>query len=106
MPSRSRGSRTRWPSRPRSQPSEAPTGGMATAVRGRCRSRAPPVAGDSPFAIRRLMVSDSTSLRLRAVVVDDEPLARDNLRLGLAAMPDVEIVRECGDGQEAIDAIV
>jgi two-component system LytT family response regulator len=52
------------------------------------------------------MVSNpSGTPRLRALVVDDEPLARDNLRLGLAAMPEVEIVRECGDGREAIEAI-
>src|SRR5690242_16519203 len=52
------------------------------------------------------MVSDATSPRLRALVVDDEPLARDSLRLGLEAMPGVEVVRECGTGHEAIDAIV
>jgi two-component system LytT family response regulator len=43
--------------------------------------------------------------RIRALVVDDEPLARQNLRVLLAADPDVEIVAECGTGREALAAI-
>jgi two-component system LytT family response regulator len=42
---------------------------------------------------------------LRAVIVDDEPLARDNVRLVLASQP-VEWVAECGLGEEAIREIV
>ncbi len=43
--------------------------------------------------------------RLRVLVVDDEPLARANLRSVLAKAPDVELLPECAGGREAIDAI-
>lgn len=39
---------------------------------------------------------------LRAVIVDDEPLARRGLEIRLAAHPDVEIVGHYGDGESAI----
>lgn len=42
---------------------------------------------------------------LRAVIVDDEPLARGLLREYLAAHPDVEIVAECANGFEAVKAV-
>jgi two-component system LytT family response regulator len=42
---------------------------------------------------------------LRVLLVDDEPLARDSLRLILASDPQVEIVGECGDGASAVTAI-
>ena len=41
-------------------------------------------------------------MNLKAVIVDDEALARNRLRKLLAAEPDVEIVGECGDGPAAI----
>ena len=41
----------------------------------------------------------------RAIVVDDEPLARQTLRLLLAREEDFAIVAECGHGAEAIEAI-
>jgi len=41
----------------------------------------------------------------RAVVVDDEALARERLRTLLAAWPAVALVAECGDGVEAVDAV-
>ncbi|WP_224367934.1 LytR/AlgR family response regulator transcription factor [Hyalangium versicolor] len=43
--------------------------------------------------------------RLRVLVVDDEPLARDNLCSVLSKAPDVEWIRECASGQEAIAVI-
>jgi two-component system LytT family response regulator len=43
--------------------------------------------------------------RIRTLIVDDEPLARQRLRTLLAAAPDFEIVGECGDGAEAVTAI-
>ena len=43
--------------------------------------------------------------RWRVVIVDDEPPARQTLRLLLAAHPDFEIVAECEHGREAVDAI-
>ena len=41
----------------------------------------------------------------RTVIVDDEPLARQTLRLLLAREPDFTIVAECGHGAEAIATI-
>lgn len=43
---------------------------------------------------------------MRIVIVDDEPPGRLALRQGLAAMPDAEIVAECSDGAEAVEAVV
>jgi two-component system LytT family response regulator len=42
---------------------------------------------------------------LRLLIVDDEPLIRAGIRNGLSALPDIEIVGECGSGGEAIDAL-
>jgi two-component system LytT family response regulator len=42
---------------------------------------------------------------IRALIVDDEPLARGRLRTLLAGEPDVEVVGECGDGLEAVAAV-
>jgi two-component system LytT family response regulator len=43
--------------------------------------------------------------RIRAVIVDDEPLARRGLELRLAAHADVDIVAQCGDGAAAVRAV-
>jgi two-component system LytT family response regulator len=42
---------------------------------------------------------------IRTLIVDDEPLARDGLRLRLAAEDDVEIAGEAVDGPSAVHAI-
>jgi two-component system LytT family response regulator len=42
---------------------------------------------------------------LRIVTVDDEPLARDCIRLALRGEPGCEIVAECPDGERAAEAI-
>lgn len=42
---------------------------------------------------------------IRTLIVDDEPLARDGLRVRLAEQPDVEIVGEAADGPAAVLAI-
>jgi two-component system LytT family response regulator len=42
---------------------------------------------------------------MRILVVDDEPPARRRIRQLLDAVPDAEIVGECGNGQDAIAAI-
>lgn len=42
---------------------------------------------------------------LRTVLVDDEPLARSVLRQALAGHADVQILGECGDGDEALARI-
>lgn len=43
--------------------------------------------------------------KLRVVVVDDEPLAREVLRELLAAHDDIEIAAECANGFEAVKAV-
>jgi two-component system LytT family response regulator len=44
-------------------------------------------------------------MTIRAVIVDDEPLARRRVRGLLAEAGDVEVVAECANGREAIRAI-
>lgn len=44
--------------------------------------------------------------KLRALIVDDEPLARERLRAFLREEPSIEVIGECGSGTEAIAAIV
>jgi len=43
--------------------------------------------------------------KIRTLVVDDEPLARQNLRILLAEDPEVELVGEAGSGREALSLI-
>jgi two-component system LytT family response regulator len=45
------------------------------------------------------------SLTVRAIIVDDEPLARRHLRTLLGEDPEIAVVAECATGVEAIDAI-
>jgi two-component system, LytTR family, response regulator len=42
---------------------------------------------------------------IRAIIVDDEPLAREGVRLHLEAEADIEIVGEAGTGEEAVTQI-
>jgi two-component system LytT family response regulator len=42
---------------------------------------------------------------IRTLIVDDEPLARERIRDMLTSDPAIEIVAECANGQEAIEAI-
>jgi two-component system, LytTR family, response regulator len=44
-------------------------------------------------------------MTIRAVIVDDEPLARLRIRDLLAEAADVEVIAECANGEEAIQAI-
>jgi two-component system, LytTR family, response regulator len=44
-------------------------------------------------------------MKIRALIVDDEPLARQRIRLLVGEEVDVEIVGECGDGVEAVESI-
>lgn len=44
-------------------------------------------------------------MRLRVLIADDEPLARERLRQLLSAEPDTEIIGECADGRETVAAI-
>jgi two-component system LytT family response regulator len=51
------------------------------------------------------MSRNSPTRKIKALIVDDEPLARQNIRLLLKDDPDVELIGECGSGAEAIRAI-
>jgi len=42
---------------------------------------------------------------IRALIVDDEPLARRGIRQLLAPYPDIAVVGECRDGREAVRAL-
>ena len=44
--------------------------------------------------------------KIRTLIVDDEPLARERLAGLLAAEPDIEIAGQCRDGEEAVKAII
>jgi two-component system, LytTR family, response regulator len=48
------------------------------------------------------MCAEEHKNNIRAVIVDDEPLARSNLRVLLRLHPEIEIVRECRSGMEAL----
>src|SRR5262245_4414696 len=43
--------------------------------------------------------------KLRTLIVDDEPLARERIRALLQYEADVECIGECGNGKEAVAAI-
>jgi len=43
--------------------------------------------------------------KIRALIVDDEPLAREGMRLHLGEHSDIEVIGECADGASAITAI-
>lgn len=43
--------------------------------------------------------------KLSVVVADDEPLARERVLSLLAAEPDIDVVAQCRDGEEAVKAI-
>ena len=43
--------------------------------------------------------------KIRTLIVDDEPLARERLVSLLSAEPDIEVVGQCRDGEEAVTSI-
>jgi len=45
----------------------------------------------------------SGSVPIRLVIVDDHPMVRMSLRFALHAAPDIEVVGEAADGEEALD---
>jgi len=44
-------------------------------------------------------------MKIRTLIVDDELLARERLRQLLQSEPEIELIGECADGQEAVAAI-
>lgn len=51
------------------------------------------------------MCPERASTKIRALVVDDEPLARTNIAVLLGEDPDIEMIGECGSGVEALAEI-
>lgn len=47
----------------------------------------------------------STPKKIKTIIVDDEPLALRGLKMRLAEFNDVDIIKECRNGKEAIQAI-
>ncbi len=47
----------------------------------------------------------SGSACIRTLIIDDESLARERIRDMLASQPQIEIIADCANGQEAIEAI-
>jgi len=43
--------------------------------------------------------------KIRTMIVDDEELGRDRVRMMLSSQPDIEVVAECSDGSEAVRMI-
>ena len=50
-------------------------------------------------------MTSTHSRKIKAMIVDDEPPARRNLRALLKAVPDIELVKECGNGRDAVEYI-
>jgi two-component system LytT family response regulator len=44
-------------------------------------------------------------MKIRVLIIDDEPLARSGVRLRLSSFEDVEVIGECACGEEALAAI-
>src|SRR6516162_7402270 len=44
-------------------------------------------------------------MKLRTLIVDDEPVARHRLRRFLERVPDVAVIGECADGASAVSAL-
>ena len=51
-------------------------------------------------------MNQSESKKLKAIIVDDEELARQGLSMRIEQYEDLEIVAECRNGKEAIAAII
>src|SRR5262245_44928292 len=79
-------------------------------LRRRCQGpRRPPRDSLPPFLARRgrsrISGGMTTNGRVRVLVADDEPLARERLRTLLAREDWIELIGECPNGTAAIDAI-
>ena len=49
--------------------------------------------------------AERTAARIRTLIADDEPLARERLRALLARHSDIDVIGECSNGTDAIEAI-
>ena len=44
-------------------------------------------------------------MKIRTVIVDDEPLGRERIRALLSSDPEIDVIEECPDGRRAVTAI-
>ena len=44
--------------------------------------------------------------KIRTLIIDDEPLAREGIQMRLKKEPDIEVIGECGNGREAVTTIL
>jgi two-component system, LytTR family, response regulator len=51
-------------------------------------------------------MTQSEAVKLKAIIVDDEELARQGLSMRIEQYEDLEVVKECHNGREAIAAII
>src|ERR1700680_2961780 len=58
----------------------------------------------SPDFATAISPEKSTGAAMRAIIADDERLAREKLRILLASEPNIKLVAECHDGQQALSA--
>src|SRR5690349_157557 len=61
--------------------------------------------GEATVCSKRYIDNVAMTPTLRAVIVDDEKLARGFLRELLAPYPEIEIAAECANGFEAVKAV-
>jgi two-component system response regulator DegU len=52
--------------------------------------------------IRQTGDADLKNEKIRVMLVDDHPLMRDSLKIHLENQPDIDIVGEANDGEEAV----
>jgi two-component system, LytTR family, response regulator len=50
-------------------------------------------------------VSNSNDKKIKVLIVDDEPPARRNLRALLKREAEIELIKECGNGRDAVSSI-
>ncbi|HYV31703.1 MAG TPA: LytTR family DNA-binding domain-containing protein [Candidatus Binatia bacterium] len=64
-------------------------------------------AGSADLACAKSTLDASivAAVKIRVLVVDDEPLARERVRQLLQEEPDIELIGECPDGLSAVQAI-
>ncbi|HSD29420.1 MAG TPA: response regulator, partial [Vicinamibacteria bacterium] len=80
----------------------------ATASSGATSAPAPAVAAPKPQAVREATAAPATREaqdRIRVVVVDDHAVALQGLTDLLGAAPDIEVVGQAADGQEAVEVV-
>src|SRR6201993_1123856 len=52
-----------------------------------------------------MTVPSAPSIKIRTLIVDDEPLARSNIAVLLRSDPEIQMIGECGSGAEALAEI-